>query len=102
MREPCKPRSEPVTIAEAGDCFVQGITLRDRASLSDILDDEKTSVYDPALSLLSIMVVDDAGDPVWDVRNWDIWAGKYADEAEALFKTTQRVAGLASADAKKN
>ena len=75
--------------------------MREGTELSISVDATK-SVYDPALNLLSAMIVDEAGDQIWDVENWDIWAGKYSVEATALFATVQRVAGLGGEQVKKD
>lgn len=99
MRPACKPRAEAVDLPEVGKCHVRSMTMRER---SEILNAGADDVSAGTLEFVTAMVVDDKGDPIWDAANWDVWAGKYTDDAIDLFAVIRRVAGLGDAAEKKD
>lgn len=63
---------------------------------------KRKTIYDPVLSMMEVMIVDKGGDRIWNVKNWDIWAGKHTEEATKLIETVQRVFGVGGEKAKKS
>lgn len=91
-------KQEKIDVPEipGGPVYVRAIPLSLRFRLSQ-LDDNIQS----GLETLAATVVDESGEPIWTVEQWDRFSGGHGERFKELLDVSTRLADLKGEEAKK-
>jgi hypothetical protein len=98
VRKHALPR-EFVEVPElGGEVVVRGLRLSERLELATA---EGGHHLGALVRLLHWCVIDEDGEPLMTVAEWEDWGGACSDAAVRLLEVAQRLSGLRGEDAKK-
>lgn len=91
---------ETVEVPElGGEVIVRGLRLSERLELAASASAARQ--FSGLAQLLAWCVVDEDGQPLMSVAEWEDWGGQCADAAVRLLEVAHRLSGLYSEPAKK-
>lgn len=80
---------ETIAIPElGGDVFVQGLLLKDQLRIST------DAGFGRMADMLSSTVVDEEGEPIFSIEEWEVFGGQNQTAAFKLFDAASRLSGM--------